>query len=345
MKLYIKEDIIDLYNWTKNIQKKFDNKKILIVGHNGFLGKYFCYYFDYLTKKNINLKVTCVDNFASSKQNLLKNRLKNKNFKFINCDASQNTPKGKYDIIIYLAGIASPQIYANMPMEALDVSYNGTKNYLEKSKKDKSKFIFFSSSEIYGNPDKKNIPTKEKFYGYVNSYGPRSCYDEGKRVGETLCYIYKNYFNTRVKIIRPFNVYGPGMEKLDYRVIPNIVKNLKEKKIMNIYGTGNQTRTFCYITDAINGFLQVIAKDNQNVIFNVGNDKNEISIIKLVKVVNKISKNGLKYRYMNNKDYPGDEPQRRCPDLDQMRKLSNYKNKISLEEGIKRTIYFNNDVN
>ena len=226
-----------------------------------------------------------------------------------------------------------------MPLQALNVSYNGTKNYLEKARKDKSKFIFFSSSEIYGNPDKKNIPTKENFYGYVNSYGPRSCYDEGKRVGETLCYIYKKYYKTKVKIIRPFNVYGPGMEKLDYRVIPNIVRSIRENKIMNIYNTGKQTRTFCYITDAINGFLQVIANDNKNVIFNVGNDENEISIINLVKIVNKITKKSFKYRYMNNKNYPGDEPQRRCPDISLLKKLSNYKNKMSLEEGIKRTIY------
>lgn len=340
MKLFINQDISDLYDWTKNIHKNYKNKKILLVGHNGFLGKYFCYYFDYLTKKNIKLKVTCVDNFSSSKQNVIKKNLKNKNFKFINLDASKRVPKDKYDIIIFLAGIASPQIYANIPLQALDVSYNGTKNYLEKARKDKSKFIFFSSSEIYGNPDKKNIPTKESFYGFVNSYGPRSCYDEGKRVGETLCYIYKKYYETNVKIIRPFNVYGPGMEKLDYRVIPNIVRSIKEKKMMNIYNTGNQTRTFCYITDAINGFLQVITDESNNVIFNVGNDENEISITNLVKIVNKIAKKSFKYRYMNNKNYPGDEPQRRCPNISLLKKLSNYKNNITLEEGINRTINF-----
>lgn len=342
--MFLKDDIKDLFNWTKDIHKNFKNKKILLIGYNGFLGKYFCYYFNYLLAKNINFKITCVDNFSSSKANILKKNINNKNFKFITADVSNYVPKEKYDIIIFMAGIASPQIYAKFPLAALNVSYTGTKNYLEKAKKDNSKFIFFSSSEVYGNPDKKNIPTKESFYGYVNSFGPRSCYDEGKRVGETLCYIYKRYYKTNVKIIRPFNVYGPGMEKLDYRVIPNIVKNIKEKKIMNIYGTGKQTRTFCYITDALNGFLQVIAKNSPHTIFNVGNDNDEISITKLVKVVNKITNNKLKFNYQNNKNYPGDEPKRRCPDMSLLKKLSNYKNQVNFEEGMKKTIYFNNKI-
>ena len=113
---------------------------------------------------------------------------------------------------------------------------------------------------------------------------------------------------------------------------------------MNIYGTGKQTRTFCYITDALNGFLQVIAKNSPHTIFNVGNDNDEISITKLVKVVNKITNNKLKFNYRNNKNYPGDEPKRRCPDMSLLKKLSNYKNQVNFEEGMKKTIYFNNKI-
>ena len=110
----------------------------------------------------------------------------------------------------------------------------GVKKLLEKTKKDKSEFILFSSSEIYGNPDKKNLPTKEKYYGNVNSFGPRSCYDEGKRVAETLCYIYKNYFHCNIKIVRPFNVFGPLMNKKDYRMIPNLMKSAIQNKKISI---------------------------------------------------------------------------------------------------------------
>lgn len=341
MKYFLEKDIKDMFNWTKNIHNKFKNKKILIVGYNGFLGKYFCYYFDYLIRKKFNCKITCIDNFSSSHKTNFKNFLTKKNFKFIKADVCKYVPKGKYDYIIFLAGIASPQIYASMPRRTLDVSYNGTKKYLEFANKNKSKFIFFSSSEIYGNPDKKNIPTKENFYGYVNSFGPRSCYDEGKRVGETLCYIYKEQYNMNIKVIRPFNVYGPGMEKNDYRVIPNIVNCFKENKKMSIYNSGNQTRTFCYISDAITGFLQVIALENKKTLFNVGNDKNEISILNLVKIAKSVTKNQLKFKIKDNKDYPGDEPQRRCPDISLLKKLTNFENRISLKEGLRYTIHFN----
>ena len=201
----------DIYNITKSINndfKKLKNKKILLIGYNGFLGKYFVDIFSKFSKE-INFELDCCDNFISSK----KNKFKNKRFKYIHGDIVNINLKKKYDLIICLAGIASPALYKKFPMETLDVSYLGVKKLLNKSKKDKSQFILFSSSEIYGNPDKKNIPTKESFYGYVNSFGPRACYDEGKRIGETLCYIYKTYFNVNIKIIRPFNVFGPLMAK------------------------------------------------------------------------------------------------------------------------------------
>ena len=197
-------------------------------------------------------------------------------------------------MIIFLAGIASPTIYKKYPIESLEVSYLGAKKFLEKSKKDKSIFIFFSSSEIYGNPNIKNIPTKETYYGNVNSFGPRSCYDEGKRVGETLCYIYKTYLKTNVKIIRPFNVFGPGMSKNDDRVIPRFVRSLKNNKPLTIYNHGKQTRSFCYITDAMIGFIKVIVNGKLGQIYNVGNDKEEVSMNKLAATIKAVSAKKLR---------------------------------------------------
>ena len=213
-------------------------------------------------------------------------------------------------------------------------SYEGVKKFLHKSKKDKSKIIIFSSSEIYGYPDKKNVPTSENYYGYVNSFGPRSCYDEGKRVAETLCYVYKNRFGVNLKIIRPFNVYGPNMPPSDNRVIAKMYKTAIKKKKIEIYSNGKQTRSFCYITDAMVGFLKVIFDDSKNVIYNVGNDQDEINMITLAKYLSKaISKKVkiLKIDYPNN--YPSDEPLRRCPDLTKLKKLG-YKPSITIKEGL-----------
>jgi len=263
--------------------------------------------------------------------------------KFFKADVSKFKFKKKYDIIIFLAGIASPFIYKKFPLETLSVCYDGVLNLITKAKNDRSKFVFFSSSEIYGNPDKKNLPTKESYYGNVNSFGPRSCYDEGKRVGETLCYIYNKYYNCDVKIIRPFNVFGPLMDKNDYRIIPNIIKKINSNKKILIHGDGKQTRTFCYITDAITGFLKVILKKNKKLIYNIGNPKNEISMNKLVKSFDKILNKKNKFSLISYPDhYPADEPRRRCPNINLAIKNLNYYPKVSVEEGIKRVLQFNN---
>ena len=336
-------DILEIVDGLKNERSNLKNKKILLVGANGFLGKYFVKVFEEIIEgKKISFSVDCYDNHISSKKSEFKLLSKNKNIKFFNEDINNIKLKKNYNIIIYLAGIASPFIYKKFPLETLSVSYLGVQNLLEKAKKAKSKFIFFSSSEIYGNPDSKNLPTKETFYGNVNSFGPRSCYDEGKRVGETLCYIYKNYFKCDVKIIRPFNIFGPLMNKKDYRIIPNIINKIINNKNILIHGNGKQTRTFCYITDAMIGFLKVILIGKPGTIYNIGNPKNEISMIKLVKIFDKLLKSKNAYKLINYpKHYPADEPKRRCPDVSLSNKHLKYFPKVSVEEGITRTLKFN----
>lgn len=341
-KNFYKNDIKEIISSLKSCKKKLQNKNILIVGANGFLGKYFVEVFNTIIEDDkIKFKVDCYDNFISSKSpsDLFK---KNKNIKFFKGDIAKIQIKKKYDKIIFLAGIASPFIYKKYPLETLSVSYIGVENLLKNTLKNKSEFIFFSSSEIYGNPDIKNIPTKETYYGNVNSFGPRSCYDEGKRVGETLCYIYKNYFKCNIKIIRPFNVFGPLMNKKDYRVIPNIInKIIKNEKIL-IHGNGKQTRTFCYITDAISGFLKVIILGKVGEVYNIGNQKNEINMINLVKIFDKILNKKNKFKLIDYpKNYPADEPKRRCPNINKAINHTGYSPSISVYEGISRVINYN----
>ena len=339
---FYENDIFEIISAINDCKNKLKNKKILLVGANGFLGKYFTEVFkELIDKENIKFKLDCYDNFISSKNNpdIPKNH---KYIKFLRKDISKIKIKKKYDKIIFLAGIASPFIYKKYPLETLSVSYNGLENLLKHSLKNRSEVIFFSSSEIYGNPDKKNIPTKETYYGNVNSFGPRSCYDEGKRVGETLCYIYKNYFNSKIKIIRPFNVFGPLMNKKDYRVIPNIINKINNNQKILIHGNGRQTRTFCYITDAMTGFLRVILLGKFGEIYNIGNQLNEISMINLVKIFDKILKKRNKYKLINYpKNYPADEPMRRCPNINKAIQDTKYNPKVSVEEGVYRVLKYN----
>mgnify|MGYP001160094962 CR=1 FL=1 len=311
----------------------FINKRILLLGSDGFIGKAFIKYFSFLIYNGIKLKLDCVDNNISSKKQSIKF---SDHIQYYHQDIMNYKITKKYDVIIFLAGIASPTIYKKHPLEALEVSYNGAKKYLEYSKKSKSQFIYFSSSEIYGNPDKLNLPTSEDYYGYVNSFGPRSCYDEGKRVGETLCYIYKDYFKTNIKIIRPFNVFGPEMSPSDDRVIPKFLRKIKKQQPLTIYSKGDQTRSYCYITDAMVGFIKVITFGKMGNIYNVGNDKEEISVNQLATKMKKVFGKKVvikKIKYPNI--YPGDEPMRRCPNLKKIRKDTNFKPVENLENSLR----------
>jgi len=332
-KYYLNSDINEIANNLKKDIKHFSGKKFLISGANGFLGKYFI---KTLLTLNNNLKkkvkIIAIDikfdeceiyldkNVKKIKQDI--NNIKNINF--------------KSDYVLHAAGIPSPKHYFNKPIEAIFTSITGTKKLLEYSKKNKSKFIFFSSSEIYGNPDKKNIPTKETYNGNVSCIEDRSCYDEGKRVGETLCYFYKIKEKVNVAIFRPFNVFGPGMPKNDYRVFPRFFSSIKRKKPITIFKSGKQTRTFCYVTDAITAMFLVIIKGN-NFVYNIGNNKPEINMAKLYKIIKsnvkeKISSTNIQYP----KNYPQVEPQRRCPNIDKIKNELNFKNKVTIDNSVKR---------
>lgn len=338
-KYYLRSDIVEICKNLKYYKNSFEGKKFLISGANGFLGKYFVktlLEFNKLLKKKI--KVLAIDiNFDNCEI------FKDKNVRVLKQDINKiENIKIKYDYVLHAAGIPSPKHYFKKPIEAIFTSITGTKKLLEYSKKNKSKFIFFSSSEIYGNPDAKNIPTKETYNGNVSSIEDRSCYDEGKRVGETLCYFYKIKQKIEVAIFRPFNVFGPGMPKNDYRVFPRFFNFIKLNKPITIFKNGKQTRTFCYVTDAVTAMLLVIIK-GKNFVYNIGNDKPEINMQRLHKIIEKSLNKKVSYKNINYpKNYPQVEPQRRCPDINKIKKELNFKNKVKLDQAIKRFYFWSN---
>ncbi len=332
-------DIEEIAHGLEDISEKLSGKTTLITGGRGFLGRYFIETFNYLNKNVLNkpIKTIALDNLITS--GAAGSEIPSyENVEFINHNViNPFKTKEKLDFIIHAAGIASPFYYRAFPIETLEVAINGTRNMLELAKHHKSRFTFFSSSEIYGDPDAKNVPIQESYKGNVSCQGPRACYDESKRVGETLCYIYHSLEGTKTNVIRPFNVYGPGMQENDYRVLPNFASQIKKGKSLKIYGSGNQTRTFCYVTDAIQGFLRVITSGIPGEPYNIGNVSPEISIMDLVKKIMAISNNPINYDVIDYPDsYPADEPNRRAPDIKKAKVQLGYIPKVSLDEGLKR---------
>ena len=241
------------------------------------------------------------------------------------------------DFVVNADGIPSPYYYRAFPLETMDASIKGTRNLLELSDAKGARFTFFSSSEIYGDSDPKHVPTPESYRGNVASMGPRACYDESKRVGETLCYIFHGKHGVPTNIIRPFNVYGPGMAEADYRVLPNFASEIKGGRALKVYGTGNQTRTYCYASDAINGFLRVIARGVPGEAYNVGNPEPEIGVLELVDRIRSALAIDVPCDVVEYPDsYPADEPMRRCPDIRKAKLQLNYEPTLGLDDGLRK---------
>lgn len=319
-----------------NIQKLKNSKikNILITGCSGFIGNYLIN--TLLNKKIKNeFKIYGVDII---KPKLFKDR-RNKNLHFFKKDLFKIKSfklNKKIDLVIHLAGIPSPSFYKLKPIETFYLNSELCKIFLDFSKLKKCKFVYFSSSEIYGNPDLKNIPTKESYEGRVSSVGDRSCYDESKRAGETYTSIYKNLYNLKCNIIRPFNFYGNGMRQNDKRVIPQFFSTAIKRKKIFPFSNGKQTRSYCHIIDAIPQIINVCFY-GKDFIYNIGNSSEEISALVLAKKVKKIitNKTILIKNIPYPKSYPSIEPRRRCPDISKLKNEFNYKPTININLGLK----------
>ena len=348
MEMVLEEDIKEIFETMEYSIKKMHGKTVLITGAAGFLGRYFMSLLTYSNRLSSENPITIIalDNYITSGKPSGNNILRNdENVEWIVGDASIGSQlPNKFDYIIHTAGIASPEHYRANPLLTIDVTINVTKSLLERAKTDNSRMLFFSSSEIYGDPFPEFVPTNEDYRGNVSTRGPRACYDESKRLGETLCWIYQTYFNVHVCVARPFNVYGPGMMPKDYRVLPNFATQIAKKESLKIYGSGNQTRTFCYISDAIIGFMKILLDSKTPDVFNVGNPTPEVSMIELTEIIKKVIKEDFKVELIDYPStYPADEPNRRCPDITRISENLGFQPKVNIEEGLARFFRWTKD--
>jgi UDP-glucuronate decarboxylase len=302
--------------------------KILVTGGAGFIGSHLC---EYLLKKGE--EVVCLDNlFTGSKKNI-QHLLENKDFEFVRHDIIQPVFL-EADQIYNLACPASPIHYQFNAIRTVKANTIGMINMLGLAKKCKARILQASTSEIYGDP--LEHPQKETYRGNVNTIGPRSCYDEGKRVAETLMFDYKRMNNIDIKVVRIFNTYGPNMNKNDGRVVSNFIVQALNREDTTIYGDGSQTRSFCYVSDLIEGLYKMMNLDNFTGPVNLGNP-DEHTILEIAEMIR--SKTSSKSKIVF-KELPIDDPIKRKPDISLARQKLGWEPKISLDEGLEKTISY-----
>lgn len=324
---------------------------VLLTGCAGFLGYYFTQLFlRYREELDIE-EIIGLDNFQSGYPTWLEKMAgeeKVKLYKFnVITDNIANIPGAEKAAYVYhMASIASPTFYRQYPIETLDANIWGLRRLLDFYKNRPIKgFAFFSSSEIYGDPNAENIPTPEIYRGFVDCQGPRACYDEAKRFGETICYLYYQQYGMPIRIIRPFNNYGPGMRLNDARVPADFANAVRLNKDIVVLSDGTPTRTFCYVSDAICGYVKVILHDAFDT-FNIGADMPEVSIRRLAEIYAEAGRELLGYtgrvRFGTSEDqeYLTNNPNRRCPNIDKARLLLEYKPQVSVEQGVRYFIEY-----
>ena len=318
------------------MKKNTKRKKVLIAGAAGFIGSHLCDRF-----MNEGYEVIAMDNLITGSLQNISHLFKEENFSFHHHDVSKfvHVP-GKLDYILHFASPASPIDYLKMPIQTLKVGSLGTHNLLGLAKEKNARILIASTSEVYGDP--LEHPQNENYWGNVNPIGPRGVYDEAKRFQEAMTMAYQRYHGLETRIVRIFNTYGPRMRVNDGRALPAFISQALTGRDITVFGNGSQTRSFCYISDLVEGILQILFGD-YSLPVNVGNP-NEITILEFAKeILRLIPESNSKIIY---KDLPVDDPQQRRPDIQLISKLYNWKPEVARTRGIELTIpYFKNKLN
>ncbi|RME03129.1 MAG: SDR family oxidoreductase [Planctomycetota bacterium] len=304
-------------------------KRTLISGGAGFIGSHLC---DFLLEKGHH--VICMDNLLTGSMENIQHLLGHKNFEFIHYDITHYVyVQGKLDYILHFASPASPVDYLKYPIQTLKVGSIGTQNLLGLAKQKNATFLLASTSEVYGDPEQH--PQSESYFGNVNPIGPRSVYDEAKRFAEALVMAYHRHHQLNTRIVRIFNTYGPRMRIGDGRVMPAFISQALQDQPITVFGDGSQTRSFCYVSDLVEGIYQLL-NSNVHTPVNLGNDK-EITILDFAKEVISLtnSRSTIEFHPL-----PQDDPKIRKPDLTKAKKLLHWEPKVSRKEGLVKTIRY-----
>lgn len=306
------------------------SERILIAGGAGFIGSNLCDY--YVNKK---VFVVCVDNLSTGSLKNINHLINSEYFRFVEHDICKILPKEyadlSYEAVINLASPASPPQYQKLAIETLMVGSIGTLNLLELAKRHQSRYLQASTSEVYGDPEEH--PQPESYRGSVNCYGPRSMYDEAKRFGEALVYVYRQKYQLSTAVARFFNTYGPRMDPKDGRVVSNFIVQALQKQPLTVYGKGQQTRSFCYIDDLIAGIVKLIESGEEGPM-NLGNPS-EFTILELADLVQELTNSHVGIVY---KKLPKDDPLQRRPVIDLAKDRLGWEPKIKLRDGLIKTI-------
>ena len=349
---------VDLEQCCTHLRHEFGamaGRRVLITGGAGFLGYYVVQALLQWNRRvppADQIATIVVDNYVRGVPTWLTSLGDAAGLQVAVHDVTQPLPGvlGDFDYILHAASIASPTFYRQHPIETMDANVTGLRLLLDRTREQQERgraasgFLFFSSSEIYGDPERTAIPTPETYPGRVSSTGPRACYDESKRYGETLCVNYAQRYGLPVTIVRPFNNYGPGLKITDRRVIPDLARDLFAGSNLTLHSDGSPSRTFCYVADAVIGYYRVLMRGRAGEAYNVGCDSPEISIELLAGRIAALGRELFAYpgqvvrQPSEDVRYLTDNPQRRCPDTTKARQELGFAPEILLDEGLRRTL-------
>jgi len=301
----------------------------LISGAAGFIGSHLC---DRLLADGH--EVVGLDNFITGSARNLSHLEGNSRFRFKECDVTQALAAGgPFDQVWHLASLASPKEYLAHPIETLESGSTGTRNMLEIARRDEARFLLTSTSECYGDP--LEHPQAETYWGHVNPVGMRSCYDESKRYAEALTMAYYRYHGVRTNIARIFNTYGPRMALKDGRVVPAFLDQALRGEPLTVFGDGSQTRSFCYVSDLVDGLVRLSISDERYPV-NLGNPA-ELTILQFGETIRRLMGSHLPMVF---EPLPDDDPRKRRPDISKARRLLNWEPSVSLEDGLRDTVEY-----
>jgi len=332
-------DLLEIIERATPSLRSLAGRKLLVAGAGGFLGAYLCH--TVALANDMLLDRACaivgLDNFVTGTHDRLRALEARADCRLVDISLSDLRTLDA-DFVIQAASIASPPIYRRFPLETIEVNALGTWNLLRLAHaRSVTSFLHLSSSEVYGDPENSAIPTPEEYVGRVSFTGPRACYDESKRLAETICRLYFEKHALPVKVVRPFNVYGPTLRLDDGRVVPDLLRQGLAGGPLVLYSDGTPTRSFCYVTDAIVAFLRVLTSDRNGEAFNVGTTE-EVSMRQLAELTGEVlGIREVRLEASTDSRYLSDNPQRRCPDIRKIRDQIGWVPSVTLRDGLRLT--------